>query len=68
MEAITPIAVDKNATLSQLVLRWTSMQPGITVVLAGARNAEQAIANAQAINIDLSADEIQFIHTELLKI
>ncbi len=68
LEAITPIAVDKNATLSQLVLRWTSMQPGITVVLAGARNAEQAIANAQAINIDLSADEIQFIHTELLKI
>ncbi|MDM1368960.1 aldo/keto reductase [Myroides marinus] len=68
LKAITPLANDKGATLSQLVLRWTSLQPAISVVLAGARNAEQAIANAKAINIILTTDEINFINTELAKI
>jgi len=49
-------------------LRWTSLQPAISVVLAGARNAEQAIANAKAMNIILTTDEINFINTELAKI
>lgn len=68
LKAITPLANDKGATLSQLVLRWTSLQPAISVVLAGARNAEQAIANAKAMNIILTTDEINFINTELAKI
>lgn len=67
-ETITPIVEDKNATLSQLVLRWTSLQPAITVVLAGARNAEQAAANAKAMDINLTAEELAFINTELSKI
>lgn len=68
LDAIKPIAAEKNATLSELVLRWTSLQPGITVVLAGARNAAQARANAKAIDVSLSAEEIQFINNELSKI
>ncbi|MCS4239795.1 aryl-alcohol dehydrogenase-like predicted oxidoreductase [Myroides gitamensis] len=68
LQAITPLAQDKGATLSQLVLRWTTLQPAISVVLAGSRNAEQAIANAQAININLTDADLQFIHTELAKI
>ena len=68
LETITPIVEDKNATLSQLVLRWTSLQPAITVVLAGARNAEQAAANAKAMDINLTAEELAFINTELSKI
>lgn len=68
LQAIEPIAVSKGATLSQLVLRWTTLQPAISVVLAGARNAEQAIANAQAVNIDLSVDELTFINNELSKL
>ena len=68
LEAISPIAEEKNTTLSQLVLRWTSLQPAITVVLAGARNAEQAIANAKAMDINLSQEELAFINTELAKI
>lgn len=65
LEAIAALATLKDATLSQLVLRWTSLQPGITVVLAGARNAEQAIENAKAININLSQEELQFINSKL---
>jgi len=68
LDTIKPIADEKNATLSQLVLRWTSLQPAITVVLAGARNAEQAIANAKAMDITISADEMNFINTELAKL
>ncbi|EHQ44174.1 aldo/keto reductase [Myroides odoratus] len=68
LQAITPLAQDKGATLSQLVLRWTTLQPAISVVLAGSRNAEQAIANAQAMNINLTEADLQFIHAELAKI
>ena len=62
---IKPLADEKNATLSQLVLRWTVERPGITIALAGARNAEQSKQNAAAINVKLSIEEIQFINTEL---
>ncbi|WP_343561897.1 aldo/keto reductase [Sphingobacterium sp.] len=68
LDTISPIAADKGVTLSQLVLRWTSLQPAITVVLAGARNAEQAIANAQATAIDLAPDELSLINDALSKI
>jgi len=65
LDALRPLAADKNATLSQLVLRWTIEQPGITIALAGARNAEQSVANAKAVNVKLSAEEIAFINTQL---
>ncbi|WP_342086133.1 aldo/keto reductase [Dyadobacter sp. OTU695] len=65
LDKLAPIAAEKNVTLAQLVLRWTTLQKGITVVLAGARNAGQAISNAEAINVSLSADELQVI-TNLL--
>jgi aryl-alcohol dehydrogenase-like predicted oxidoreductase len=67
LENITPIAAEKNASLAQLVLRWTTQQKGITVVLAGARNAEQAIANANAMNFSLSTNELSFINAELAR-
>lgn len=68
LEKIEPIAQEKGATLSQLVLRWTALQPAITVVLAGARNAQQAIENAKAMSFDLSEEEINLINTALKEI
>lgn len=62
---IKPLADEKNATLSQLVLRWTIERPGITIALAGARNEKQSVQNAEAINVKLSTEEIQFINNEL---
>jgi len=58
LQKINPIADWKNITLSQLVLRWTLEQPGITIALAGARNAEQSIANAKAAEVELTNDEL----------
>lgn len=68
LEAIEPLAIAKNASLSQLVLRWTTLQPGITVVLAGARNAAQAIENAKAAELNLTSEELKFINAELAKV
>lgn len=65
LEAINPIAESKNTTLPQLILRWTTMQPGISVVLAGARNAEQSIANAKAMDISINDEEMSFINKTL---
>lgn len=68
LEKIEPIAQEKETSLSQLVLRWTTLQPAITVVLAGSRNAQQAIENAKALSIDLSQEELSFINSALNEI
>lgn len=68
LEKIKPMAADKKVTLSQLVLKWTIEQPGITIALAGARNAQQAIENAKAFAVDLSKEEIFLINSELEKL
>ncbi|UPL48666.1 aldo/keto reductase [Hymenobacter sublimis] len=65
LDKIRPMAEGKNATLGQLVLRWTLAQPGISVALVGARNAEQAVQNAHAIDVQLSPQEIDFITQQL---
>jgi len=65
LDKLRPLAQSKSATLAQLVLRWTIEQPGITIALAGARNTEQAIQNAKAVNVILSKDEISFINKQL---
>jgi aryl-alcohol dehydrogenase-like predicted oxidoreductase len=41
-----------GATTAQLALRWVVDQPGVTTVIPGARNAEQARGNAAAADID----------------
>ncbi|MNR24032.1 Aldo/keto reductase family protein [compost metagenome] len=68
LTAIQPIADAKNASLSQLVLRWTTLQPGITIVLAGARDASQAVDNAKAMEIVFKRDEMDYINEQLNKI
>lgn len=61
LDKIKPIADQHNATLGQLVLRWTIERPGITIALAGARNTDQAVQNAKAIEINLSKEGLKTI-------
>ncbi len=68
LDKIKPLADSKNATLAQLVISWTIEQPGITIALVGARNAEQSIQNAKAIDVKLSKEDIDFINKELDKV
>lgn len=59
---IKPIADRHQASLSQLVLRWTIERAGITIALAGARDAKQAVQNAESIQIKLSEEELNTIN------
>jgi len=68
LDELRPMAESKNATVAQLVIRWTIERPGITVALVGARDANQAIQNAKAINVKLSAEEIDYINERLYKL
>lgn len=61
LRKIKPVADEKEISLSQLVLRWTVERPGITIALAGARDADQALQNAAAMDFDLTPEEIRFI-------
>ena len=65
LDELRPMAADKGASLAQLVIRWTLDQPGITIALVGARNAQQAVQNAGAIRVRLSVDEIAMIGSKL---
>lgn len=65
LDNLRKMAREKNATLSQLVIRWTIEQPGITIALVGARNEGQSVMNAKAINIKLTKEEIDFINENL---
>ena len=61
LDGLRPMAQRHNATIAQLVIAWTCSQPGVTCVLCGARNAEQAVENAKAGTIELSPEEVEQI-------
>lgn len=65
LDKLKPLAEEKGATLAQLVIRWTVNHPGVTVALVGARNSAQAIQNAKAADILLTADEMLFINQQI---
>ena len=66
LNKIRPLAETKNATLGQLVLRWTLAQPGISGALVGGRNPEQAVQNARAIDLNLTFEELDYVNKQLV--
>lgn len=51
--------VPEGVTTAQFALRWILDQPGVTVVIPGARNPEQARGNAAAADLPaLTADQL----------
>lgn len=67
LEQVRLIAERHQATIAQLVIAWTAAQPGMTCVLCGARDPQQAIENATAGRIALLPDEVatmgELVHT-----
>ena len=47
-----------GATPAQVALRWVIQQEGVTTVIPGARNAEQARTNAAAADLEPLSDEL----------
>jgi aryl-alcohol dehydrogenase-like predicted oxidoreductase len=73
LEAVRRLAplVPPGATMAQWALRWVLDQPGVSVVIPGARNPEQARANAGAAALaPLSADDlaaVEAVYDELIR-
>jgi methylglyoxal reductase len=61
LDVIQSVAESKSLTIAQTVIAWTLQQKGCSHALVGARNREQAIANAKAGQVELSEDEIRII-------
>jgi len=62
LQKLRPIALLHNCTLAQLALAWLIAQPQ-TNAIAGARYPEQALDNALAAKIQLSAAQLAEIDT-----
>jgi methylglyoxal reductase len=54
-----------NCSLSQLVIAWTAAQPGVTHVLAGARNIAQLSENAKAAELALQPADLSRIRKDV---
>ena len=61
-DALNEIAEDLKVTTSQLVLNWTMHQPGISCVLAGARNSAQVLDNVKACDFSITSDDTERIN------
>lgn len=69
LDAIREIAAARSLPMTLLALSWVIHQPGITSVIAGARNPQQAIQNARAADIMLDGETIVALNraTDALK-
>ena len=63
VDQVRPNADRHGATVAQTILAWYLQNQLITAVIPGAKRADQVISNAQAMNIQLTAEEYQTIET-----
>jgi len=63
LETVASLAADLNLSVEHVVLAWTLQQPGLSHVLVGARNAEQAKHNAKVGSVVLDAAQMQIVTT-----
>jgi aryl-alcohol dehydrogenase-like predicted oxidoreductase len=72
LEAVRRLSslVPEGATMAQFALRWIIDQPGVSVVIPGARSPEQARANAAAAGLEPLNDEqlavVRGVYDELI--
>jgi aryl-alcohol dehydrogenase-like predicted oxidoreductase len=68
VERLRPL-VPGNATMAQFALRWIVDQPQVTVVIPGARSAEQARANSAAADLAPleTHAEVEAVYDELVR-
>jgi len=58
VEALREIAGERDIPVAHVAIAWTLQQRGITSALVGARTQDQAVSNARAADVELSADEL----------
>jgi aryl-alcohol dehydrogenase-like predicted oxidoreductase len=57
LDELRPIAEKNASSLGQLALSWVISHAG-TCAIAGARNADQVVQNAEAADLELSDDDL----------
>lgn len=58
---LQPLADAHDATMAQLILAWYIKNPAISVVIPGARQPEQVLNNAKAMDLTLSDNDYNSI-------
>lgn len=56
-DQLKPIAEKHDATVAQVVLAWYLKNPNVSVVIPGAKKAEQVLSNAKADDVRLTNEE-----------
>jgi aryl-alcohol dehydrogenase-like predicted oxidoreductase len=67
LDAIRPIAEAHEASLAQVVINWTTRQPGMDCVLVGARDEVQVMDNVGALAFVLSDEDLETIRESVAK-
>ena len=66
LDRLRPIATECHSSVAQLVLNWTIQRSGITAALCGAKRPDQIRDNAEAMNWQLSSDQIRRIDQAII--
>lgn len=61
VDQLKPMAEKYDATVAQIVLAWYLKNPQISVVIPGAKKAEQVLSNAKADDVHLTNEEYEKI-------
>ena len=67
VEVLNAFAVTRGHTLLELAFSWLAVKPAIASIIAGAKNADQVRANAQAPRWKLSAAEMAEVEALLAR-
>lgn len=59
LDAVTRIAEEHSVSASRVALAWLGAQPAVTSVILGARTVEQLTDNMAAVDLALTAEELQ---------
>ena len=59
IDVMEPIAESKNVSVAQIALAWLLHQPAVTSVIIGAKNTEQLTQNLNAVDVQLTEDELK---------
>ena len=58
LDVLTPMAEQKQVSVSQLALAWLLHQPVVSSIIIGATKLHQLQDNLKAVDVELSADEL----------
>jgi aryl-alcohol dehydrogenase-like predicted oxidoreductase len=61
IDVLERVALRHSATVAQVALAWQFHQTGVTAAVVGARSAEQLSENVKALQLELTAEDLDQI-------